>query len=167
MQSTVNQTTAVERRGSSPRFSFEKDATGRIYIWPWLVPPPTRSLPRQQPLASRRQPPTSPLAPSALPQSSPGCPPRRRERALPGRTHQQTFSVESRTMVPVGPDFPLTAADLSRWTRFGVKGGIGLADALNDKLAEGAEELMFLQGDEIVVLLELEGGAYLVSNPTI
>lgn len=66
-------------------------------------------------------------------------------------------------MVPTGPDFPLTATDLSRWTRFGVKGGIGRAEALTDKLAEGAEELMFLQGDEIVVLLDLEGGSYLVS----
>lgn len=67
-------------------------------------------------------------------------------------------------MVPTGPDFPLTAAELSRWTCFGVKGGIGRAEALTDKLAEGAEELMFLQGDEIVVLLALEGGSYLVST---
>lgn len=53
--------------------------------------------------------------------------------------------------------FPLSPADLSRWSRFGLKGGIGRAEALVDKLAEDPGELMFLKGDQVVVLFEQEG----------
>ncbi|VDC03245.1 unnamed protein product, partial [Peniophora sp. CBMAI 1063] len=52
----------------------------------------------------------------------------------------------------------LDATQLSRWTRFAAKGGIGRATALVDYVAEQAQDLMFLKGDEIVVLMKLEEG---------
>ena len=63
-----------------------------------------------------------------------------------------------------GPVFPLSPADLSRWSRFGAKGGIGRAEATVDKLAEDPGELMFLAGDAIIVLLVLQGEEYLVRH---
>ncbi|KZV75280.1 hypothetical protein PENSPDRAFT_538468, partial [Peniophora sp. CONT] len=50
----------------------------------------------------------------------------------------------------------MDAAQLGRWTRFAAKGGIGRATALVDYVAEQPQDLMFLKGDEIVVLLKLE-----------
>lgn len=69
----------------------------------------------------------------------------------------------------------MDASDLSRWTRFAAKGGIGKCTALQDCVAQGVEDLMFLkvsyehpellalrprtkpvsQDDEVVVLLQL------------
>ncbi|KZT40376.1 hypothetical protein SISSUDRAFT_966536, partial [Sistotremastrum suecicum HHB10207 ss-3] len=49
----------------------------------------------------------------------------------------------------------MDAADLGRWTRFAAKGGIGKCTALKDRVAEGTQDLMFLAGDEIVVLMQL------------
>jgi len=43
-----------------------------------------------------------------------------------------------------------------KWLRFSDKGGIGKALAIIDKLAEsGTDELMFMDGDELVVLMQL------------
>ncbi|KAF8587486.1 hypothetical protein K439DRAFT_1407419 [Ramaria rubella] len=49
----------------------------------------------------------------------------------------------------------MDAADLARWTRFAAKGGIGRCTALQDCVAQGTEDLMFLKDDEVVVLLQL------------
>ncbi|KII83925.1 hypothetical protein PLICRDRAFT_76171, partial [Plicaturopsis crispa FD-325 SS-3] len=49
----------------------------------------------------------------------------------------------------------MDAAELARWTRFAAKGGIGKCTAVKDCVAERAEDLMFLKGDEITVLLQL------------
>ena len=58
----------------------------------------------------------------------------------------------------------MDASDLSRWTRFAAKGGIGKCTAVKDCVAQGNEDLMFIVGDEIVVLMQLDGeGVYLVS----
>ncbi|KAH9970529.1 hypothetical protein BGW80DRAFT_1135321, partial [Lactifluus volemus] len=52
---------------------------------------------------------------------------------------------------------------LSRWTRFASKGGIGKCVALQDCVAEEQGDLMFLKGDEITVLMQIpdEDGIYL------
>ncbi|KLO06752.1 hypothetical protein SCHPADRAFT_837590, partial [Schizopora paradoxa] len=57
----------------------------------------------------------------------------------------------------------LDANDLARWTRFAAKGGIGKCTAVQDCIAESQEDLMFLQNDEIVVLMQVQGqtGLYL------
>jgi hypothetical protein len=39
----------------------------------------------------------------------------------------------------------MDAPELSRWTRFAGKGGIGKCTAIQDCVAEGEEDLMFLQ----------------------
>lgn len=65
----------------------------------------------------------------------------------------------------------MDANELGRWTRFALKGGIGKGSAIQDCVAEEAEDLMFLkvrianfathsvltplQDDEIVVLMQL------------
>ena len=61
-----------------------------------------------------------------------------------------------------GPSFPLSATDLARWAKFALKGGIGKAVAKADRLADLDEDLMFLQEDEVVVLLDLDDGDFLV-----
>ncbi|KAK9899458.1 hypothetical protein P389DRAFT_178616 [Cystobasidium minutum MCA 4210] len=59
---------------------------------------------------------------------------------------------------------PLTATALRKWLRFSDKGGIGKAVSLIDKLAEnGTDELMFMEGDPITVLMQLDNGRYLGS----
>ncbi|KAF8259416.1 rab-GTPase-TBC domain-containing protein [Lactarius quietus] len=54
-------------------------------------------------------------------------------------------------------------AQLSRWTRFASKGGIGKCIALQDCVARKPDDLMFLKDDEITVLMQLpdEDGIYL------
>jgi hypothetical protein len=39
----------------------------------------------------------------------------------------------------------MEAAELARWTRFAAKGGIGKCTAMQDCVAERAEDLMFLK----------------------
>ena len=39
----------------------------------------------------------------------------------------------------------MEASDLARWTRFAAKGGIGKCTALQDCVAQGVEDLMFLK----------------------
>ena len=39
----------------------------------------------------------------------------------------------------------MDGTELSRWTRFAAKGGIGKATAIGDCVAEAADELMFLK----------------------
>ncbi|KAH9009810.1 hypothetical protein EDB84DRAFT_1656699 [Lactarius hengduanensis] len=58
----------------------------------------------------------------------------------------------------------MDAAQLSRWTRFASKGGIGKCIALQDCVAREPDDLMFLKDDEITVLMQLpdEDGIYLV-----
>jgi hypothetical protein len=62
------------------------------------------------------------------------------------------------------PVFPLSPADLERWTRFAKKGGIGAARARVDKVSQdgGQRDLMFLEGEEIVILSDLGTGSFLV-----
>ncbi|KAF8879123.1 rab-GTPase-TBC domain-containing protein [Infundibulicybe gibba] len=48
----------------------------------------------------------------------------------------------------------MDAVELARWTRFAAKGGIGKCTAVQDCIAESAEDLMFLKDDEIIVLLQ-------------
>ncbi|KAH9022025.1 hypothetical protein EDB85DRAFT_1812155, partial [Lactarius pseudohatsudake] len=57
----------------------------------------------------------------------------------------------------------MDAAQLSRWTRFASKGGIGKCIALQDCVAREPDDLMFLKDDEITVLMQLpdEDGIYL------
>ncbi|KAH7097869.1 hypothetical protein BKA62DRAFT_623365, partial [Auriculariales sp. MPI-PUGE-AT-0066] len=56
----------------------------------------------------------------------------------------------------------LDAQNLARWTRFALKGGIGRCVAVQDCVAQNPEDLMFLKGDEIVVLVQLsEEGRFL------
>ena len=58
----------------------------------------------------------------------------------------------------------MDATDLGRWTRFAAKGGIGKCTALQDYVAQGSDDLMFLANDEITVLMQLQDeGTYLVS----
>ncbi|KAG5338936.1 hypothetical protein C0989_005570 [Termitomyces sp. Mn162] len=59
----------------------------------------------------------------------------------------------------------MEATELARWTRFAAKGGIGKCTALVDCVAENPDDLMFLKGDEITVLMQLceSPGVYLVS----
>lgn len=62
----------------------------------------------------------------------------------------------------------MDAADLGRWTRFAAKGGIGKCTAVKDCVAQGRDDLMFLVGDEIVVLMQLgeeKEGVFLVCFP--
>ncbi|GAA5946712.1 hypothetical protein JCM10213_004663 [Rhodosporidiobolus nylandii] len=60
------------------------------------------------------------------------------------------------------PSFPLTPVELSRWNRFARKGGIGTALAKADKVSEdGEKDLMFLEGDRVVVLMDLGTETYL------
>ncbi|THH15095.1 hypothetical protein EW146_g5336 [Bondarzewia mesenterica] len=49
----------------------------------------------------------------------------------------------------------MDASELSRWTRFAAKGGIGKCTASQDCVAKHPEDLMFLKGDEITVLMQL------------
>ncbi|KAJ3536565.1 hypothetical protein NM688_g6822 [Phlebia brevispora] len=49
----------------------------------------------------------------------------------------------------------MDANELGRWTRFAAKGGIGKCTATQDCIAEGAEDLMFMKDDEIVVLMQI------------
>ncbi|KAI0037367.1 hypothetical protein FA95DRAFT_1529468, partial [Auriscalpium vulgare] len=49
----------------------------------------------------------------------------------------------------------MDATQLSRWTRFAAKGGIGKCTALQDCVAKDSDDLMFLKDDEIVVLMQL------------
>ncbi|CAL1697400.1 unnamed protein product [Somion occarium] len=51
----------------------------------------------------------------------------------------------------------MDANELGRWTRFAAKGGIGKCTALQDCIAEQADDLMFLKDDEITVLMQLPG----------
>ncbi|KAF7304946.1 Rab-GAP TBC domain-containing protein [Mycena kentingensis (nom. inval.)] len=48
-----------------------------------------------------------------------------------------------------------TTSELARWTRFAQRGGIGRCAAVQDCVAEAAEDLMFLKNDEIIVLMQL------------
>ncbi|GAA6008765.1 hypothetical protein JCM10207_001715 [Rhodosporidiobolus poonsookiae] len=60
------------------------------------------------------------------------------------------------------PVFPLSPLELSRWNRFARKGGIGAARAVVDKVSEdGVKDLMFLEGDQVVVLMDLGEQTYL------
>ncbi|KAI0770872.1 hypothetical protein BD413DRAFT_68728, partial [Trametes elegans] len=52
----------------------------------------------------------------------------------------------------------MDATELGRWTRFAAKGGIGKCTAIQDCVAEHADDLMFLKDDEIVVLMQLPDG---------
>ncbi|KAF4566020.1 hypothetical protein EYR36_011434 [Pleurotus pulmonarius] len=49
----------------------------------------------------------------------------------------------------------MDATELSRWTRFAAKGGIGKCTATHDCVAESPEDLMFLKDDAIIVLMQL------------
>ncbi|EIN12699.1 hypothetical protein PUNSTDRAFT_27997, partial [Punctularia strigosozonata HHB-11173 SS5] len=49
----------------------------------------------------------------------------------------------------------MDAAELARWTRFAAKGGIGKCTAIQDCVAERPDDLMFLKGDEIIVLMQI------------
>ncbi|KAF9446704.1 hypothetical protein P691DRAFT_640329, partial [Macrolepiota fuliginosa MF-IS2] len=49
----------------------------------------------------------------------------------------------------------MDAVQLARWTRFAAKGGIGKCSATTDCIAQNKEDLMFLKGDEIVVLMRI------------
>ncbi|BGP40687.1 hypothetical protein JCM10449v2_004649 [Rhodotorula kratochvilovae] len=60
------------------------------------------------------------------------------------------------------PVFPLSPLELQRWNRFAKKGGIGQARARVDKVSEDAvRDLMFLEGDGIVILMDLGASTYL------
>ncbi|CEQ41937.1 SPOSA6832_03695, partial [Sporobolomyces salmonicolor] len=64
---------------------------------------------------------------------------------------------------PSQPTFPLSPVELQRWVRFSAKGGVGKAVARVDKVSEDASrDLMMLEGDEVVVLMDLGGELYLV-----
>ncbi|KAJ3766879.1 hypothetical protein EV361DRAFT_973800 [Lentinula raphanica] len=57
----------------------------------------------------------------------------------------------------------MDVTELSRWTRFAAKGGIGKCTAVQDCVAESSEDLMFLKDDEITVLMQIpdSDGLYL------
>ncbi|GAA5899074.1 hypothetical protein JCM8208_002997 [Rhodotorula glutinis] len=64
--------------------------------------------------------------------------------------------------VAAHPVFPLSQVELQRWYRFAQKGGVGRARARVDKVSQdAARDLMFLEGDEVVVLMDLGGSSYL------
>ncbi|GAA6010405.1 hypothetical protein JCM11491_006307 [Sporobolomyces phaffii] len=63
---------------------------------------------------------------------------------------------------PRPPTFPLDPHDLQRWIRFSAKGGVGRAKAIVDRASEdGTKDLMMLEGDEVIVLMDLGSEAYL------
>ncbi|GAA5864059.1 hypothetical protein JCM1840_000689 [Sporobolomyces johnsonii] len=63
---------------------------------------------------------------------------------------------------PSQPTFPLSPVELQRWVRFSAKGGVGKAVARVDKVSEDASrDLMMLEGDEVVVLMDLGEELYL------
>lgn len=66
--------------------------------------------------------------------------------------------------LPAAPSFPLSSAALISWQRFALKGGIGRAVGSQDQEALRPEDLMFLEGDEITVLMYLGDEMYLVSS---
>jgi len=52
-----------------------------------------------------------------------------------------------------------------KWLRFSEKGGIGQAVSVADKLAEsGTDELMFMEGEPITVLVQLGSSSRHVSR---
>ncbi|KAJ8584066.1 hypothetical protein M405DRAFT_747662, partial [Rhizopogon salebrosus TDB-379] len=53
-----------------------------------------------------------------------------------------------------------SAHDLARWTRFAAKGGIGRCTATVDCVAREIGDLMFLKGDDIIVLMQLPDAGY-------
>ncbi|KAH9952635.1 hypothetical protein BC827DRAFT_1076754, partial [Russula dissimulans] len=57
----------------------------------------------------------------------------------------------------------MDASQLSRWTRFAKKGGIGKCVAMQHCVAEQPGDLMFFKDDQITVLMQLpdEDGIYL------
>ncbi|GAA6064401.1 hypothetical protein JCM10212_007139 [Sporobolomyces blumeae] len=60
------------------------------------------------------------------------------------------------------PTFPLTPVELQRWVRFSAKGGVGRARAKVDRVSEdGDRDLMMLEGDEVVVLMDLGDDCFL------
>ncbi|GAA5857652.1 hypothetical protein JCM9279_006477 [Rhodotorula babjevae] len=64
--------------------------------------------------------------------------------------------------VAAHPVFPLSQVELQRWYRFAQKGGVGRARAKVDKVSQdAARDLMFLEGDEVVVLMDLGSSSYL------
>ncbi|GAA5864945.1 hypothetical protein JCM8547_004244 [Rhodosporidiobolus lusitaniae] len=71
-------------------------------------------------------------------------------------------SAAAAKLLSSAPSFPLSPVDLARWNRFARKGGIGTAMARKDKVSEEqGRDLMFLEGDEVVVLMDLGGAEYL------
>lgn len=56
----------------------------------------------------------------------------------------------------------MDAAELARWTRFAAKGGIGKCTAVNDCVAEGAEDLMFLKVCRVSLLQCIVWGSHIV-----
>lgn len=59
--------------------------------------------------------------------------------------------------------FPLSAKELSRWTRFALRGGIGKGTCLFDREVAEEGDLMFFKEEEIIYLLALNEDQYLVS----
>ncbi|GAA5936703.1 uncharacterized protein JCM15063_001961 [Sporobolomyces koalae] len=60
------------------------------------------------------------------------------------------------------PTFPLASQDLERWIRFSAKGGVGRARAIADRVSQdGHKDLMMLEGDEVIVLMDLGDDQYL------
>jgi len=62
------------------------------------------------------------------------------------------------------PRFPLSPVELQRWIRFSAKGGVGKAKAKVDRVSESEDQLMMLEGDEIVVLMNMGDDTYLVRS---
>ncbi|GAA5897780.1 hypothetical protein JCM6882_000095 [Rhodosporidiobolus microsporus] len=78
-------------------------------------------------------------------------------------THSAPASTLAAKPLAQQPSFPLSPLELARWNRFAKKGGIGAARARVDKVSAdgGVRDLMLLEGDEVVVLMELGGESYL------
>lgn len=56
----------------------------------------------------------------------------------------------------LGTDIRPCCHSCRKWLRFSEKGGIGKAVSIADRLAEsGTDELMFMEGDAITVLMQL------------
>lgn len=86
---------------------------------------------------------------------------------LLGQSERAMAAANPLTTTRGAPVFPLSSAELSSWAKFASEGGIGAALAVRDEEAEDAtRDLMFLEGDEIVVLQKLAGNPerYLVSS---
>ena len=158
-------------RGSSPSLPHQaRQYSTRLHS---VTHPPAHPHPVTAPRTGDR---ATPEHGSPRTTSSPSSPSHARTQPLPGHSpaHSRMASQPTTPPPPLPPAstakpvaalpvFPLSQVELQRWYRFAQKGGVGRARAKVDKVSQdAARDLMFLEGDEVVVLMDLGASSYLV-----